>query len=84
MNEVEETVKRENKSYKGKEPSIVVHTCNTSIQEVEAGEKKIYGHPGLHIKTQSQKKKKKKKNRGWGVKRAREVKRQNKQVPELG
>lgn len=30
------------------QPSVVVHTCNASTQEVEAGRSKVQGQPQLH------------------------------------
>jgi hypothetical protein len=41
------------------EPSMVVHTCNLSIQEAEAGGSPVQGQPVLLSETSSQKKKKK-------------------------
>jgi hypothetical protein len=37
---------------------MVVHTCNLSAQEAEAGGSQIWGQPELHSKTLSKKKKK--------------------------
>jgi hypothetical protein len=36
---------------------MVVHTCNLSAQEAEAGGSQIWGQPELHSKTLSKKKK---------------------------
>jgi hypothetical protein len=41
------------------EPSVVAHTCNSTLQEAEAGKITSYrGQPGLHNETLSQKKRK--------------------------
>jgi hypothetical protein len=34
---------------------MVVHTCNSSTQEAEAGKSQVQGPPGLHSKTLTQK-----------------------------
>jgi hypothetical protein len=38
-----------------RQPGIVVHVCNPSTQEAEAGVLLIPGQPGLYAKTHSQK-----------------------------
>jgi hypothetical protein len=39
------------------ESGVMVHACNPSIWEVEAGEWLLQGQPGLHSKTMPQKNK---------------------------
>jgi hypothetical protein len=34
-------------------PGVVAHACHPNIQEAEAGESQIWGHPGLHSMLES-------------------------------
>jgi hypothetical protein len=59
------------------EPGVMVHACNPSTQEAEAGESPIQGQPGLQSKTLSQTKQ----NKNQKKKRKKKEK-EIKQLPE--
>jgi hypothetical protein len=59
---------------------VVVHTCNSSTQEVKVGGLQVLGYPGIYSKTLSKKERGREKGREEGGGRERERERERERM----